>query len=848
MKKKQAILNYQEFLNAQNAQETVLFQKTKYTLERNMGVYQINADHKFSTSDLSKSVPDLEQFAEDFETFKLKPELKFLPDLELRTGLGAGDLFPKIENLTIVYGDGKTVLEHKPGEILAIQFWATWCGYCQQPMANNHNMMVNNEKNWTGKVRIFGLSLDETKERVIQRVDERKWHKVEHLWIGPWKMGHDSIRTFQIDGVPKFFIVDREGRLAFVGSPMQIKVEDKINELLFNESVDEAAYKTSKAGLKNKLLEVLNDKSLRQNKINLSLIWNKEKVFQTADKMKKVVYKKPQLTISYVLKDKDIVDKIMAMLPKTIEVVNDCNDPKLIPEKCNRFLRKEMQEHDLEDINIKFSKEITLGINDKKPIDKKTALYLYEGVISSVRKENVKKFNVKVDEFIQRTENSKSYLEKLKLKCGTGDGDSFIPFLIEDVFKDETSTLIHSNKEILIIYFWASWAGNCFDSMATFERLLDKNKPLFGANVRIVAVSVFDSSKTSIIDKINSKKWSNVVQCLIPLNCERAQRGDSLYGVQGIPCMVLIDSTGKVRYKGHPKVFPLEKALTYFLQEKLKEEQAADDSKDTTVVESKNVDITREQFKNLKRFLSNEGKDMLMQAQKAVPYPIKFIASFKKEYEVSTQETNYEKPTIEFTVRQPEEGKINALFPESLCPRSSLLLKPEILKTVTLFFGTNCSVCQVALKPTDFQYVCRECKVYFCATCADKRDSSKSGSASLCHPHNLVFIYLDSEEGLKDIDEFKFGKNITYDTNVQHFSASCNGCGGFIQNCIRWICISCRPGAIKQGGFIDCCDACIRKLMKDDEKTIRALEKSDGHLHKKHLWLRIYFGDNYYEY
>jgi thiol-disulfide isomerase/thioredoxin len=74
----------------------------------------------------------------------------------------------------------KTSIKHNEGEVILIDFWATWCPPCQAPMAHNQKMLEDNAEKWGGKVRIVGVSIDQGTETVNKHVDSKKWGLVEH--------------------------------------------------------------------------------------------------------------------------------------------------------------------------------------------------------------------------------------------------------------------------------------------------------------------------------------------------------------------------------------------------------------------------------------------------------------------------------------------------------------------------------------------------------------------------------------------------------------------------------------------------------------------------------------------
>ena len=181
------------------------------------------------------------------EVFALKEKLEM--DLEVKFGINNADIklktiapglkFIPIPKSTLLSGGVESptqkVIEHIPGEILLVDFWATWCGPCQEPMAHNEKMLVENAE-WVGKVRIVALGMDDDSAPLLEKIKGKCWEKVEHYHLAGG-FNNPGAKSYAVEGIPHCILVGNDGIIQLIGHPNSINLDINIPKLLGGETL-----------------------------------------------------------------------------------------------------------------------------------------------------------------------------------------------------------------------------------------------------------------------------------------------------------------------------------------------------------------------------------------------------------------------------------------------------------------------------------------------------------------------------------------------------------------------------------------------------------------------------------
>ena len=139
------------------------------------------------------------------------------------------------------------------------------------------------------------------------------------------------------------------------------------------------------------------------------------------------------------------------------------------------------------------------------------------------------------------TQKVKGVLANLEIVEETSEGHQYKDFEIEyQGKKQRLSDYVGKNGNYTLVDFWASWCGPCRKQIPLMKELYEK---YHGKGLDVVGVAVWDEPANTV-EAINAEQlpWNQIIDAqTIPTD---------LYGISGIPCIILIDPQGKIVSRG----------------------------------------------------------------------------------------------------------------------------------------------------------------------------------------------------------------------------------------------------------------------------------------------------------
>ncbi len=112
------------------------------------------------------------------------------------------------------------------GQVVVIDFWASWCGTCFAPVDRMQGL-ARAHPEWKGRVALVAATIDTDLSAAARVVEARGWKETTHLALPP-----GELEAMKIVNVPAVIIISPDGKIAAAGDPHSISIEEEVSRLL----------------------------------------------------------------------------------------------------------------------------------------------------------------------------------------------------------------------------------------------------------------------------------------------------------------------------------------------------------------------------------------------------------------------------------------------------------------------------------------------------------------------------------------------------------------------------------------------------------------------------------------
>ena len=147
------------------------------------------------------------------------------------------DEFIPIEGILDLVTSEEVTIQHKAGQIMLIQIWASYNKASQKEMSLIQKILETNSAKWGDKIRILTISIDSTAEIALNHVNSKGWTAAEHYQVGK----STCTRDYGVRGIPHVLIIDIHGHIAYEGSSEDVTIDNYLN-MLFQAQLDEDCF------------------------------------------------------------------------------------------------------------------------------------------------------------------------------------------------------------------------------------------------------------------------------------------------------------------------------------------------------------------------------------------------------------------------------------------------------------------------------------------------------------------------------------------------------------------------------------------------------------------------------
>ncbi|MFW5725028.1 MAG: TlpA family protein disulfide reductase [Bacteroidota bacterium] len=152
---------------------------------------------------------DFQTAVENFEDFKQDNTWQYLNNIlakskENASKVAPGAVAPEF-TLTDINGEEVSLSDFK-GKVVYLDFWASWCGPCMREVPHAKELKKRFEDE--DDLVFLYVSVDEDPNAWRRTVEE---HQIQGVHLNVKGMRDDVAQSYNVRGVPSFFLIDREG-------------------------------------------------------------------------------------------------------------------------------------------------------------------------------------------------------------------------------------------------------------------------------------------------------------------------------------------------------------------------------------------------------------------------------------------------------------------------------------------------------------------------------------------------------------------------------------------------------------------------------------------------------------